>query len=638
MTNPQSSYGTATVREWRDRPTFGRLCAVLAILAAALPAATSGDSSFSSERYLSHIRFLASPELKGRESGSPELEKAAQYIAGQFKADGLKTLDGKSYLQAFEVTTSAKLGKANSFDIVGIDTQSLQTGREFVPINFSSRGKASGGVVFAGYGITAPEYNYDDYAGIDVHGKFVIVLQHEPQEFDEKSVFDGKVYTDHSQAYSKASNARKHGAAGVILVWDRVNHQPAGSSSENANDKEQLEAFGGTSGPTAAGILFVQVRENVVASWLRNASKDLMDIEKGINSDVKPRSFAIPGIEVRENVDVERVVKTVHNVVGYLPGETDEYLIVGAHYDHLGLGGQFSLAPSLTGTVHPGADDNASGTSAVIELARHFSALPKPKRGILFMTFAGEELGLLGSGYYANHPELPLDKAVAMSNMDMIGRVRDGKLYIGGVATGSNFRAMLDRITPNHPLKIDYSDMGEAGGSDHTSFLIGRVPALFFFSGLHSDYHKPSDTWDKIDAPDAAKVLELVAGITSELRETSERPQFIRVAPPAGHGDGTAGPVTSSSGSGYGPYFGSVPDFGEGIEGVKFADVRDGSPAAKAGFKANDIMVEFDGKPIQNLYDFTYALQAKKPGDEVVVKVMRDGKPVESKVSLVKRQ
>src|ERR1035441_623798 len=172
MRNPRSSDGTAPVREWQARASLPELCAVMAILAVALLlSAAAPDSSFSAARYLSHIRFLASPELKGRESGSPELEKAAHYIAGQFKADGLKTLDGKSYLQAFEVTTSAKLGKTNSFDIVGTDTQSLQTGREFVPINFSSRGKATGGVVFAGYGITAPEYNYDDYAGIDVHGK-----------------------------------------------------------------------------------------------------------------------------------------------------------------------------------------------------------------------------------------------------------------------------------------------------------------------------------------------------------------------------------------------------------------------------------------------------------------------------------
>ena len=563
--------------------------------------------------------------MRGRESGSPELEKAARYIAAQFKSDGLKTLDGKSYLQAFEVTTSAKLGKANRFDF---NAQSLQVSKEYVPINFSSHGKAAGGVVFAGYGITAPEYNYDDYAGIDVHGKFVVVLQHEPQEFDEKSVFDGKVYTDHSQTYSKAANARKHGAAGVILVWDRVNHT-------TVSDKEELEAFGGTVGPTDAGILFVQVKENVVESWLRGAGKDLMEIERGINADVKPRSFALPGVEVRENVDVERVVKTVHNVVGYLPGETDEYVIIGAHYDHLGLGGQFSLAPSLTGTVHPGADDNASGTSGVIELARHFSALPKPKRGIVFMTFAGEELGLLGSSYYANHPELPLAKAVAMINMDMIGRVRDGKLYVGGAGTGTTLRQELDSITPRFPLHVDYSDTSGYGSSDHTSFTAKQVPVLFFFSGLHGDYHKPSDTWDKIDAKAGIEVVELVAAVTDRLDSDPGRPQFVRVEE---KDNPHAGVASSGSGNGYGPYFGSIPDFAEPPRGVRFADITPGSPAAKAGLKAGDILVKFGSDAIQNLYDFTYALRAHKAGEEVEVEVLRNDKSLTAKVQLTERK
>src|ERR1019366_6518258 len=263
----------------------------------------------------------------------------------------------------------------------GPDKASLQPGKEFVPFNFSSRGSASGGVVFAGYGITAPEYNYDDYAGLDVHGKFVIVMAHEPQEYDEKSIFEGKIYTDHAQYYRKAANARKHGAAGVILINDQDNHHTANATAAAEDD---LETFGATVGPTEAGILFVQVKAAVVASWFKGAGKDLMDVEKAIDSDARPRSFVLHDVEVSENVDVERVVKTVNNVLGYLPGETDEYLIIGAHYDHLGLGGQFSLAPSLAGTVHPGADDNASGTAAVLELAKYFSALPKQKRGILF--------------------------------------------------------------------------------------------------------------------------------------------------------------------------------------------------------------------------------------------------------------
>jgi len=604
---------------------------LLLAAAALLTAATAADSSFSAERYLSHIKFLASPEMKGRESGSPELEKAAQYIAAQFKADGLKMLDGKSYLQPFEVTTSAKLGKANRLDVVLKDnTESLQSGKDFIPINFSARGKASGGVIFAGYGITAPEYNYDDYAGIDAHGKFVVVLEHEPQEYDEKSVFDGKVYTDHSQFYSKAANARKHGAAGVILVRDKVNHQ----TPDTGSGSDDLQAFGSTTGPTDAGILFVQVKESVVESWLRGAGKDLMEIEHGINADVKPRSFALPGVEIRENVDVERVVKTVHNVVGYLPGETDEYVIVGAHYDHLGLGGQFSLAPSLTGTVHPGADDNASGTAAVIELARHFSALPRPRRGILFMTFAGEELGLLGSGYYANHPELPLDKAVTMINMDMIGRVRDGKLYVGGAGTGTTLRQDLDASTPHFPLHVDYSDNSGYGSSDHTEFTAKQVPVLFFFSGLHGDYHKPSDTWDKIDANAAVEVVRLVAEVADRLDSEPGRPQFVRVQEKADPHSG----VAAGSGSGYGPYFGSIPDFAEPPRGVRFADITPGSPAAKAGLKAGDILVKFGKDAVQNLYDFTYALRAHKAGDEVEVEVLRGNGSLTAKVLLTERK
>ncbi len=588
--------------------------------------AAADDAGFDPERYLSHIKYLASPEMRGRDSGSPELEKAARYIAGQFQADGLRELDGKSYLEAFQITASARAGRGNRFDFsLDGDAQSLQPNKDFVPFNFSSRGKASGGVVFAGYGLTAPEYNYDDYAGLDVTGKFVIVLAHEPQEYDENSVFDGKVYTDHAQDYSKAANARRHGAAGVILINDRINHQTAA---------DDLEPFGAANGPADAGILFVQVKEDVVEPWFRASGKDLMDLERAIDADAQPHSVALKAVEVRENVDVERVVKTVHNVLGYLPGETDEYLIIGAHYDHLGLGGRNSLAPSLTGTVHPGADDNASGTAGVIELARHFAALPKPKRGILFVTFAGEELGLLGSGFYANHPELPLSGAAAMINMDMIGRVRDGKLFIGGAGTGTGLRAELDGIAPRFPLRIDYSDTGGYGSSDHTSFTAKQVPVLFFFSGLHADYHKPSDTWDKIDAPDAVEVLQLVADIADRIDEQADRPRFIRVGEKINaHGGASAG-----AGGGYGPYFGSIPDFSEPPRGVRFADIAPASPAAKAGLKAGDILLRFGGDPVQNLYDFTGALRAHKPGDEVEVEVLRGDQSVTAKVRLTERK
>ena len=206
-------------------------------------------------------------------------------------------------------------------------------------MNLSAAGEVSGNVVFAGFGITAPEYNYDDYAGLDVKGKIVLLLRHEPQEFDEKSVFEGKVYTAHSQIFSKAANAKFHGAKAVLLVNDVGTH---------TGDGDDLEKFGGAEGPDNAGIEFVQVKANVVNQWLALSGKNLETIESGIDKDLHPESFALPEkLRLDMDVDIAREVKTVHNVVAYLPGETSEYVVIGAHYDHLGLGGQFSMAPSL---------------------------------------------------------------------------------------------------------------------------------------------------------------------------------------------------------------------------------------------------------------------------------------------------
>jgi hypothetical protein len=602
--------------------TRGFLCA-LALSAAAVAATVTVDPKL----YLDDIKYLASPELRGRVTGSPELEKAATFIERSYRQFGIKPV-GQSYLQPLQVTTDAALGKANHFKFTeNGHTTTLHFPSEFVPFNFSQTGKLTGGVVFAGYGITAPEYHYDDYEGIDVKGKIVLILRHEPQESNPNSVFEGSTNTQHAQFAAKATNAKLHGAIGVILINDRANHPGAA---------DELEKFGVTAGPTNCGIPFVQVKEERIDQWFTDAGKHLDQIQAGIDKDLKPESFAFPAsIQVDGNMDVERAIKTVHNVAAYIPGTTDEYVILGAHYDHLGLGGQYSLAPSQTGTIHPGADDNASGTAGVLELARMFSKQPRMKRGILFLNFSGEEQGLLGSAWYAEHPLLPLSNAVAMINLDMIGRMRDNKLYLGGANSGTTLKATIEKLLPQYDLKVDYSGGPSEGSSDHTSFTAHQVPALFFFSGLHGDYHKPSDTWDKIDAPAAARLLALVAGVADELRTADDRPGFVKVAAPAPHGGSGD---SSTPVSGYGPYFGSVPDFAEGTVGVKFADVREGSPAAKAGLKAGDIMVEFDGKPLQNLYDFTYALRGKKPGDQVRVKVMRDGKPLEVTATLSRRE
>jgi hypothetical protein len=578
-------------------------------------------ATISPDAYLAHIKYLASPELKGRATGSPELEKAAGYIASQFQSFGVKPVPGSGYEQAFTTTVGAHLGATNRFE-ANAATLPLRNG--FIPFSFSSSGTVSAPVVFVGYGITANEYHYDDYAGVDVKDKIVLLVRHEPQENDEKSVFAGKELTQHSTFAIKAVNAKMHGARAVILVNDSYPNHTA--------QEDQLTPFGQATGPTDAGVLFVQVKEATADAWLKTEGRDLHEILDGIDKDLKPRSFPLTKLTVSMTLDIQHEIKTVHNVAAYIPGKTSEYVIIGAHYDHLGLGDEHSLAPSQIGTIHPGADDNASGTAGVIELARYFSRQPQQRRGILFMTFAGEELGLLGSNYYTGHPLLPLENAVTMLNMDMIGRIKNGKVYVNGTGTGSTLDKLVESIQPPAGFKLDLSEATGYGGSDHMSFTVKQVPVLFFFSGLHGDYHKPSDTWDKIDAPDAAKLLGYVAQIATRLANDPERPKFQRVE------EKTAPVSSGSSSGGYGPNFGSIPDFDEPPHGVRFADVRDGTPAAKAGLKAGDILIEFDGKDIGNLYDFTYALQAHKPGDEVLVKVLRGSQRIEAKVLLTERR
>ena len=478
------------------------------------------------KKYLEHIKYLASDELKGRGSGTPELEKAAAYIADQFRAFGLRPPGAGGYLQPLTVTVNAHLGSRNhlSYRSAQQPPQDLALETDFQPFNFSSSQSVRGPVVFVGYGITAPEYHYDDYAGVNVQGKIVLLLRHEPQEFDEHSVFAGRVYTLHSQFPSKAANARLHGASAVILINDTPNHP---------GEIDGFESFGSTVGPPNAGLPFVQVKAAVAEGWLASASRDLQDITAQIDKSLRPRSFALSGdLQVSIESDVEGEVRTVHNVAAYLPGATPEYVILGAHYDHLGLGAQYSMAPTEIGSIHHGADDNASGTAGVLELARHFAARPRARRGVLFLTFASEELGLLGSSFYVSHPELPLDQAVAMMNLDMIGRIREGKVFVGGSGAGSAFKDLVARLAPHPSLHLEFSGQGDYGSSDHTSFTTKQVPVLFFFSGLHADYHRPSDTWDKIDAAQAAQLLNLIADLTTHLVEAPARPQLARVAEP----------------------------------------------------------------------------------------------------------
>ncbi len=379
-----------------------------------------------------------------------------------------------------------------------------------------------------------------------------------------------------------------------------------------------------------------QVKASIVDGWLKASGRSLDELRQAIDKDLTSQSFVMdPSMRITLMVDVVRIRRKVANVVGILWGSDprlrDEAIVIGAHYDHLGLGDEHSLAPSRVGEVHHGADDNASGTSGLLELAvglaRHRREL---KRSVVFLAFAGEESGLLGSSYYTEHPAVPIDHTIAMLNLDMIGRVSKNKVYIGGTGTSADFQKIVEEANRSSGFELSYSASGY-GASDHMSFTVREVPVLFFFSGLHADYHKPSDTWEKIDAAQGIRVVQLVAEVTRRLDDVREKPLFVRVAEPATRG-------MAGGGGGYGPYFGSIPDMGESEHGVKFADVRDGSPASKTGFRGGDVLVEFDGKKIDNLYDFTYALRAHKPGDKVMVTVLRDGQRLTREITLEVRK
>ncbi|MBI1940896.1 MAG: M28 family peptidase, partial [Acidobacteria bacterium] len=317
--------------------------------------------AFSAEEFQANVKFLAGDGLKGRGNGTQELDAAADFIAERFRKFGLKPAgDGGTYFQRFLMTVGAKLGPRNSLSYLAVGSRKeLTLTKDYVPFSFSAHGTFEGPLVFAGYGITAPDLKYDDYQGIDAKGKIVVVLRHEPQEDDEQSVFSGKQLTTHSTFISKAINAKNHGAAGLVLVNDVGNHPGKG---------DELIRFGRQAGPEELSVAVVHVKAAVVDEWLKPSGQGHDELRQAIDKDLSNRSFALdPSPRLALSVDVERIRKQVANVIGILPGNggnlASQAIVVGAHYDHLGLGGENSLAPNSVGEIHHGADDNASGTS-----------------------------------------------------------------------------------------------------------------------------------------------------------------------------------------------------------------------------------------------------------------------------------
>lgn len=582
------------------------LHASLALVSAAVTlAAAAAPAVPSAEWLLDQVKILSAPETEGRRSGTPGAERAAHHIARVLQDAGLRPGgDAGGFLQAFAVPTGIRLGPVNTLDVTAPAAATLTLGQDWVPVPVSEDGSADGDVVFVGYGITAPDLGYDDYAGFDVRGKIVLALQREPRPQDPASPFRKPEAYHYSERSHKILNAREHGARAILLV------------AHPSQEREALPSLGGITQPW--GILAAGVTRAVADTLLAPARQSLGSLAGAIDQALAPRSFAVSGARVKLTVGLVRERGTTANVVGILPGTDpqlrEEAVVVGAHYDHLGRGGEGSLAPDEVGAIHPGADDNASGTAAVMGLARALAGAGGLPRTVVFVAFAGEEMGLLGSGHYVKHPAFPLDKTVLMLNLDMVGRLRD-KLYVAGVDSGTGLRRVVEEAARGLGLRLE--PRGDPfAPSDHTSFYTATRPVLLVFTGAHGEYHRPGDTWEKLNPRGLETVTAFAARVTASVAREPAPPAYVKIEAPA-RGTGRGG---------YGPFFGVVPDFSESERpGVRVSGVRPGSPAEKAGVRAGDVIVRFAGVPVKTLDDFTFVLRGRRPGDRVGVTIVRDG-------------
>ncbi|MEK6247639.1 MAG: M20/M25/M40 family metallo-hydrolase [Planctomycetales bacterium] len=658
-------------RQFKQVPViFWLACCMLAIL---VDRATAEESVRDIDQRISAtVRYLASDELEGRGLETEGIKKAASFIAKQFEEMGLDTtvIEGQPY-QECSVSSGARLGdqEQNTLALLPPDGGArvlLKLEEDFTPLAAGGSAELKVPLVFVGYGITDDEAGYDDYAGVDVEEKCVIMLRHQPQRGNVHSQF-GKDPSRHAYFQTKISNAFAHGAAAVVFVtgqfeidkqvdasrqqWQvavdeiastttayqrirkpspqqaqqyqekinrlveqvRLHNQASESESDSLIEFHQA----GSGGPDRT-MPIVHCRRAVVDQVLKEAlGSDLSQLEKKIDDDGKPHSAPLPGWQVECQTAIERRRTKVSNVIGVLEGEgplADQTVIIGAHYDHIGYGGPASAAPDSK-EIHNGADDNGSGVAALLEVARKIAGLDrKLPRRLVFIAFTGEERGLLGSAHYVNHPLFSLEDTVAMLNMDMVGRLKGNKLIINGTGTAEEFDLLVQRLNAQHDFKVVRKPSGY-GPSDHASFYEKTIPVLHFFSGAHADYHRPSDDFEKLNIEGIRRISGLVADIATTITETDARPKYKKTKRPRIAG-------------GRWPYFGSRPDYGYEKPGVRMAGVSTDSPADRAGIQADDVIVQFGDARIGTVVDFANALSGHKAADKIDVVVVRDGQKI----------
>lgn len=549
-----------------------------------------------------HINYLASDELKGRDTGTEECLKAARYIENEFKKYGLLPFFDESYLQEFPFISSIQLTDNNALAITLPNTElNPVLHKDYITVPFSGNADVDAEIVFAGFGISAPELEYDDYENLDVEGKVVVVLRNHPDQDNPHSEFD-----KFSPLRKKSSVARDKGAVGIIFV----------NGYEEFKQGDELVDFTYDRGGAVTGFAIANVKREIIEEIFNSKGMSFKTHNENIIAEKKPASFIFENANAKLSTGVEEIETISWNVAGFIPGNglkyANEYVVLGAHFDHLGMGGSNSLYQGDNPQVHNGADDNASGTTGLLELAEKFASVQdKLNRSILFVAFSGEEYGLLGSSYFVNNMPINADQVATMINMDMIGRLNDEKsLIVYGTGTSTDWKDVLSDINV-YDFSLTFNDDGY-GPSDHSSFYAKEIPVLFFFTGTHTDYHKPSDDADKIEAAGEEIILKYIFDLTSFIDRLIESPVYLLVEK-----------KDMGQMPGRKVWVGTIPDFAGEVDGYKISGVSEGGPAQLAGLQGGDIIIKFGEKKISNIYDFTYALADFVPGDKVVVVVKR---------------
>ncbi|MBE7506022.1 MAG: M28 family peptidase [Planctomycetia bacterium] len=633
--------------------SIGRSMVVLAlVLASNALAAVAGDrrsadeSLFSRQAFLDHVSYLASDELEGRGTGQEGIDKAAEYIADYFEDCGVKPAgDDGTYFQNFSLKLWKKISRGTRLKI-GTDgrpaSRSAKLHEDYRPFPFSSSAAFDGEVVFVGYGIVNDDHDYNDYEDIDVADKVVLMMRRAPR-FAEFGMAD-------MSFRSKSSRANARDAKAILIVNPTFDDD---GDKLYSFDESSGAAFGMT--PPSYGVPMLHISRAVAERMLKaGGMPDLATIEEKIDNSHEPMSTLLKGVSVKGRVKITAVESPVRNVVGLIPGKgpnKDEYIILGAHYDHLGIRhkGEEGFDPEKD--ISNGADDNASGTALIMTMADAYSRGRAPNRSILLMLFTGEERGLLGSAHFANKPTIDLTKATAMLNFDMIGRLRKDTLEVGGMRTG-DFEEMVRDLADEHGLKVKDGGGGR-GPSDHTSFYNKDIPVLFFFTGLHKQYHQPDDDTPLLNIDGAIRIAKFSADIIDAIDSRQVAPQFakdsrrprigrpddededddVAVAAAAPGVNPHEAPVSAASaGPGDGVRLGIRPDTSDTEGGILIGEVMDDTPAARTDLRAGDRLTRLDGKQVEGIEGLLEILGSLKFGDKTTAVIERDGKTLRKEI------